>query len=68
MKKKGTSMVLVDSVGAGDIVSVAGLTKPAIGHTVADVEVCQFFSCIISFLYNFFVQFYLGCWGNHFYQ
>ncbi|CAI9089280.1 OLC1v1023830C3 [Oldenlandia corymbosa var. corymbosa] len=39
MKKKGTSMVLVDSACAGDIVSMAGLTKPAIGHTVATVEV-----------------------------
>ncbi|XP_071907129.1 uncharacterized protein [Coffea arabica] len=39
MKKKGTSMVLVDSAGAGDIVSMAGLTSPAIGHTVANVEV-----------------------------
>ncbi|XP_062153477.1 uncharacterized protein LOC133861698 [Alnus glutinosa] len=39
MKKKGTSMVPVDSAGAGDIVSMAGLTTPAIGHTVANVEV-----------------------------
>lgn len=40
MKKKGTNMVLVDYACAGDIVSMAGLTRPAIGHTVANVEVC----------------------------
>ncbi|KAE8076006.1 hypothetical protein FH972_014682 [Carpinus fangiana] len=39
MKKKGTSMVPVDIAGAGDIISMAGLTTPAIGHTVANVEV-----------------------------
>ncbi|GAB4859622.1 hypothetical protein Ancab_011096 [Ancistrocladus abbreviatus] len=39
MKKKGTSMVLVDSAGAGDIVSMAGLANPAIGHTITNVEV-----------------------------
>ncbi|KAL3848809.1 hypothetical protein ACJIZ3_010691 [Penstemon smallii] len=39
MKKKGTSIVSMDSAGAGDIVSMAGLTKPAIGHTIANVEV-----------------------------
>ncbi|GAA0140642.1 translation elongation factor [Lithospermum erythrorhizon] len=39
MKKKGTSMVSVESAGAGDIVSMAGLSKPAIGHTVANAEV-----------------------------
>uniref|UniRef100_A0A5B6ZQ40 Tr-type G domain-containing protein n=1 Tax=Davidia involucrata TaxID=16924 RepID=A0A5B6ZQ40_DAVIN len=39
MKKKGTNMVLVDSAGAGDIISMAGLTSPSIGHTVANVEV-----------------------------
>lgn len=46
MKKKGTNMVLIDSAGAGDIVSMAGLTCPSIGHTVASVEVCcyPFFS------------------------
>ncbi|PIM99723.1 Elongation factor-type GTP-binding protein [Handroanthus impetiginosus] len=38
MKKKGTSIVSVDSAGAGDIVSMAGLTSPAIGHTIANVE------------------------------
>lgn len=42
MKKKGTSMVLVDCAGAGDIVSMAGLNSPAIGHTVANVEVHLF--------------------------
>jgi GTP-binding protein len=44
MKKKGTSMVPVDIAGAGDIISMAGLTTPAIGHTVANVEVNE---CIL---------------------
>ncbi|KAL8510952.1 hypothetical protein ACS0TY_017677 [Phlomoides rotata] len=39
MKKKGTNIVLVDSAGAGDIVSMAGLASPAIGHTIASVQV-----------------------------
>ncbi|MFQ6647641.1 hypothetical protein Gotur_021657 [Gossypium turneri] len=39
MKKKGTSMVLIDSAGAGDIISMAGLGSPSIGHTVANTEV-----------------------------
>ncbi|XP_051135796.1 uncharacterized protein LOC127254626 [Andrographis paniculata] len=39
MKKKGMNIVSVDSAGAGDIVSIAGLSSPAIGHTVATVEV-----------------------------
>lgn len=39
MKKKGTSMALVESAGAGDIVSMAGLANPSIGHTVANTEV-----------------------------
>ncbi|XP_058208616.1 uncharacterized protein LOC131321725 [Rhododendron vialii] len=39
MKKKGTSMVVIDSAGAGDIISMAGLASPSIGHTVANVEV-----------------------------
>ena len=30
---------MIDSAGAGDIISVAGLTSPSIGHTVANVEV-----------------------------
>ncbi|CAL2246993.1 unnamed protein product [Prunus armeniaca] len=38
MKKKGTQMALIDSAGAGDIVSMAGLASPSIGHTVANVE------------------------------
>lgn len=42
MKKKGTIIVSVDSAGAGDIVSMAGLTSPAIGHTIANVEVHEF--------------------------
>lgn len=32
----------VDSAGAGDIISVAGLKSPSIGHTVAHVEVNPF--------------------------
>ncbi|XP_044466805.1 50S ribosomal subunit assembly factor BipA isoform X2 [Mangifera indica] len=39
MKKKGTGMVLIDSAGAGDIISIAGMTKPSIGHSVANTEV-----------------------------
>ncbi|KAK1269461.1 hypothetical protein QJS04_geneDACA008247 [Acorus gramineus] len=39
MKKKGTNMVTVESAGAGDIVSMAGLNTPSIGHTVANVEI-----------------------------
>ncbi|XP_023531409.1 uncharacterized protein LOC111793657 [Cucurbita pepo subsp. pepo] len=39
MKKKGTTVVQIDSAGAGDIVSMAGLAHPSIGHTVANVEV-----------------------------
>ncbi|CAK7323987.1 unnamed protein product [Dovyalis caffra] len=39
MKKKGTSMVLIDSAGAGDIISMAGMASPSIGHTVANLEV-----------------------------
>ena len=41
MKKRGTSLVLIDSAGAGDIISMAGLTSPSIGHTVASVEVSE---------------------------
>lgn len=32
-------MVLTDCAGAGDIISMAGLTSPLIGHTVAAAEV-----------------------------
>ncbi|EPS59381.1 hypothetical protein M569_15427, partial [Genlisea aurea] len=39
MKKRGTSTVSVDSAGAGDIISLAGLMIPAIGNTIASVEV-----------------------------
>ncbi|KNA26008.1 hypothetical protein SOVF_001230 [Spinacia oleracea] len=39
MKKKGTSIVSVDSAGAGDIICMAGLASPSIGHTVANTEV-----------------------------
>ncbi|KAM1462880.1 hypothetical protein ACFX15_046150 [Malus domestica] len=39
MKKKGTHMVVIDCAGAGDIVSMAGLASPSIGHTVASVEI-----------------------------
>jgi GTP-binding protein len=39
MKKKGTTMVTVEAAGAGDIISMAGLASPAIGHTVANSEV-----------------------------
>ncbi|XP_057528303.1 uncharacterized protein LOC130807041 [Amaranthus tricolor] len=39
MKKKGTGMVSVDCAGAGDIVCIAGLASPSIGHTVANTQV-----------------------------
>ncbi|XP_020265139.1 uncharacterized protein LOC109840784 isoform X3 [Asparagus officinalis] len=39
MKKKGTSMITIDTAGAGDIISMAGLMSPSIGHTVANVNV-----------------------------
>eukprot|EP00249_Psilotum_nudum_P022715 c28620_g1_i1 orf=1236-2924(-) len=39
MKKRGTGTSIVDSAGAGDIVSVAGLNNLSIGHTVSSVEV-----------------------------
>ncbi|CAI0553580.1 unnamed protein product [Linum tenue] len=39
MKKKGTSMILIDAAGAGDIISMAGMASPSIGHTIANVEV-----------------------------
>ena len=43
MKKRGTCVVLIDNAGAGDIISMAGLASPSIGHTVANVEVCELF-------------------------
>lgn len=39
MKKKGTTMVVTDCAGAGDIISIAGLSSPSIGHTVTTVEI-----------------------------
>ncbi|KAL0774667.1 hypothetical protein Bca101_039819 [Brassica carinata] len=39
MKKKGTTIVSIGAAGAGDIICMAGLTAPSIGHTVASVEV-----------------------------
>lgn len=63
MKKKGTSMVPVDSAGAGDIISMAGLTTPSIGHTVANMEVNE---CIlilfqqISYVLHCFLPVSLG--------
>ncbi|KAG2296782.1 hypothetical protein Bca52824_043451 [Brassica carinata] len=39
MKKKGTTIVSIDAAGAGDIICMAGLTTPSIGHTVASTEV-----------------------------
>ncbi|XP_058755948.1 uncharacterized protein LOC131629162 isoform X2 [Vicia villosa] len=39
MKKKGTIMVVTDCAGAGDIISIAGLASPSIGHTVTTVEI-----------------------------
>ncbi|XP_010522109.1 PREDICTED: uncharacterized protein LOC104800851 [Tarenaya hassleriana] len=39
MKKKGTTIVSIDAAGAGDIICIAGLGAPSIGHTVANTEV-----------------------------
>ncbi|CAM8903561.1 unnamed protein product [Rhodiola kirilowii] len=39
MKKKGTGIILIDSAGAGDIISMAGLANPSIGHTVTSTDV-----------------------------
>lgn len=50
MKKKGTAMVLIDSAGAGDIISIAGLASPSIGHTVTTVEVFKRFYIHASFV------------------
>jgi hypothetical protein len=60
MKKQGTSMVTIDAAGAGDIVSMAGLVSPAIGHTVANSDVVLYIligtlvSChkIFNYLFN----------------
>ncbi|KAK9076794.1 hypothetical protein SSX86_005128 [Deinandra increscens subsp. villosa] len=38
-KNKGMVSFDVDCAGAGDIITVAGLKSPSIGHTVANVEV-----------------------------
>ncbi|MBA0630190.1 hypothetical protein Godav_002313 [Gossypium davidsonii] len=53
MKKKGTSMVLIDSAGAGDIISMAGLGSPSIGHTVANTEVCFYLVIKLSACVDF---------------
>lgn len=39
MKKRGTETVLIESAGAGDIISMAGLASPSIGHTIANTMV-----------------------------
>lgn len=51
MKKKGTSIVMIESAGAGDIVSMAGLNSPSIGHTVANVEVHFTINLFINYFY-----------------
>ncbi|KAH9291485.1 hypothetical protein KI387_043326, partial [Taxus chinensis] len=38
MKKKGTSTAMVDCAGSGDIISIAGLANPSLGHTISSVE------------------------------
>ncbi|KAF9588169.1 hypothetical protein IFM89_007858 [Coptis chinensis] len=48
MKKKGTSMVLIESAGAGDIISMAGLSNPSIGHTVSNVEAMVLVALILN--------------------
>lgn len=52
MKKRGTTTVPIESAGAGDIVSMAGLASPSIGHTIANVEV-------IILFYLLFLHFHL---------
>ncbi|KAE9620706.1 hypothetical protein Lal_00019708 [Lupinus albus] len=47
MKKKGTIMVPVDCAGAGDIISIAGLATPSIGHTVSTVEVMSVLPTVV---------------------
>jgi GTP-binding protein len=49
MKRRGTSMIVTDCAGAGDIVSIAGLSSPSIGHTVTTVEVFTSFHIHASF-------------------
>lgn len=53
-------MITIDSAGAGDIISVAGLTSPSIGYTVAHTEVLTSY-----FSYSFFrfscILFYDHC-------
>lgn len=49
MKKKGTSTALVGSAGAGDIVSIAGLSQPSIGHTISSIEVSSECVATLSF-------------------
>lgn len=39
MKKKGTGTGMMDCAGAGDIISIAGLANPSLGHTISSVEV-----------------------------
>lgn len=39
MKRRGTATVSVDCAGAGDIVSLCGLSNPTIGSTVSAIEV-----------------------------
>lgn len=41
MKKNGMTTVVVNNAGAGDIVSIAGLSEPSIGHTIAAVDVME---------------------------
>ncbi|KAK6919737.1 Translational (tr)-type GTP-binding domain, partial [Dillenia turbinata] len=48
MKKKGTSIILIDSAGAGDIISVAGLASPSVGHTVANTEISVGYGAITA--------------------
>lgn len=56
MKKKGTSLVLVDYAGAGDIISMSGLGSPSIGHTVSSVEVreCTLVVLIVCYCYYYY--------------
>lgn len=41
-KNKGMISFDVECAGAGDIISMAGLKSPSIGHTIANVEVLNY--------------------------
>lgn len=55
MKPKGSKdRISIECAGAGDIISVAGLSSPIIGDTVANVEVCSLpmYLCLLTSLFK----------------